>query len=121
MSAEPFAAALDRALCLHSPKGPEVGERMDEVRRAMRGVGELVSRLPAGIERDQAALALRTLSMWSIAAIALNQDDLAPPVTPHLSCHDCGRYARVVSVRTPPIECPDCGGDLIPTGWSVAP
>lgn len=46
--------------------------------------------------------------------------DVPPPEAPHLTCRDCGLYARIISVRNPPTECAECGGSLVPASTSIS-
>jgi hypothetical protein len=61
---------------LHSPKTPEIGERMDRVRSWYKNVARLLEEVPEGRERSEALTHLEQSLFFAIAAIARSKENL---------------------------------------------
>lgn len=70
-------AMIDRDFSLHPPGTPEVASKMDYVRTEFTFVTQQVmSVLPTSKEKTIAFRKIREALMYSIAALACNQDDV---------------------------------------------
>lgn len=70
---------IERALTLHPPKDPAIGERLDRLREGAKAYAHLVDELcPNGRYKSLALTAIEEASMRAVGAVATDQDACLP-------------------------------------------